>query len=295
MQTNVKVKVENTDKAGDFSQSAVEKFEEPIVNLPLTSQKSWEDKVRHYTAPFKRYGNVYQATASFSATVETRAFVNSDGSVLQTSQPSYRLSISAFAKAADGMELPRTETFYSASLEGLPTDEVVLGTVAKMAKDLQILKLAPLMDPYSGPAILSPRATGVFFHEIFGHRIEGQRTKNEDDGQTFKDKVGQKILPDFLSVYSDPTLKSLGKMELSGHYRYDNQGVRGKRVPVVEKGVLKNFLMSRTPIDGFDTSNGHGRRQPGFLVESRQSNLVVEASESQSREQLRTGQSRHDG
>jgi TldD protein len=287
VQTNVKVKVENTDKAGDFSSAPAEKYEEPVLSLPKTMQKAWEDKVRRYTAPFKRFGNIYLATATLNAMVETRAFVNSDGSVILTSQPSYRLSLNAFAKASDGMELPRAETFFSSTLEGLPKDEEVLRVADKMAKDLQLLKLAPLMEPYTGPAILSPRATGVFFHEIFGHRIEGQRTKNEDDGQTFKDKVGQKILPEFLSVYCDPSLKRLGKQELSGTYRYDNQGVKAQRVTVVDKGVLKNFLMSRTPIDGFATSNGHGRRQPGFLVESRQSNLIVEAAKSVSREELK--------
>jgi TldD protein len=287
VQTNVKVKVENTDKAGDFSSAPAEKFEEPMLSLPQSMQKSWEAKVRRYTAPFKRFGNIYLATATLNAAVESRAFVNSEGSVILTSQPSYRLSINAFAKASDGMELPRAETFFSSTLEGLPPDEEVLRVVEKMAKDLQLLKLAPLMEPYTGPAILSPRATGVFFHEIFGHRIEGQRTKNEDDGQTFKDKVGQKILPEFLSVSSDPGLKRLGKQELSGSYRYDNQGVKAQRVTVVDKGVLKNFLMSRTPIDGFAASNGHGRRQPGYLVESRQSNLLVEATKTVSRDELK--------
>lgn len=287
VQTNVKVKAENTDKAGDFSPAPVEKFEEPLLKLPPLAQKSWEDKVRRYTAPLKRYGNIYQANASFSASIETRAFVNSEGSLILTSQPAYRLSITAFAKASDGMELPLSETFYSSTLDGLPKDEEILSAVNQMGKNLQLLKLAPVMEPYTGPAILSPRATGVFFHEIFGHRIEGQRTKNENDGQTFKDKVGQKILPDFLSVYSDPSLTKLGKQELSGNYRFDNQGVKAQRVAVVENGVLKNFLMSRTPIDGFAASNGHGRRQPGYLVESRQSNLIVEASQTVSRAELK--------
>lgn len=287
IQTNVKVKVENTDKSGDFSPAPAEKYIEPVLRLSRIDRKSWEDKVRAYTKPFRRYGNIYQADARLSATVETRVFVNSDGSRIVTSQPYYRLFITAFAKADDGMELPRAESWFSTTLEGLPTDAQVLEKVTQMTKDLMALKLAPVIDPYTGPAILSPRATGVFFHEIFGHRIEGQRTKNEDDGQTFKDKVGQKILPEFLSVYSDPTLRKLGPTELSGSYRFDNQGVRARRVTVVEKGIFKNYLMSRTPIDGFAASNGHGRRQPGYNVESRQSNLIVEATTTLTREQLK--------
>jgi TldD protein len=287
VQTNVKVKVENTDKAGDFTLAPPEKYIEPVHVLSRVDRKQWEGKVRRYTAPLKRYGNLYQAQATLSATVETRTFVNSEGSRVLTSEPYYRLSLTAFAKASDGMELPRSESFYSATLTGLPRDEEVLALVEKMGKDLQLLKLAPVMEPFTGPAMLSPRASGVFFHEIFGHRIEGQRAKREEDAQTFKDKAGQKILPEFLSVYSDPTLRRLAGTELAGCYRYDNQGVKARRVAVVEKGVLKNFLMSRTPIDGFPASNGHGRRQPGYPVEARQSNLLVETSAPVPRAQLK--------
>jgi TldD protein len=287
VQTNVKVQVENTDKAGDFSASSAETYLEPVVQPSRIDRKSWEEKVRNFTKPFRRFGNIYQADARLSALIETRAFVNSDGSRILTSQPYYRLSITAFAKASDGMELPRAESWFSTTLEGLPTDAQVLEKVNQMTQDLMRLKLAPLMEPYTGPALLSPRATGVFFHEIFGHRVEGQRTKNEQDSQTFKDKVGQKILPEFLSVYSDPTLRKLGPTELSGCYRFDHQGVRARRVTVVEKGIFKNYLMSRTPIDGFAASNGHGRRQPGYNVESRQSNLIVEASSTLTRDQLK--------
>jgi predicted Zn-dependent protease len=287
IQTNVKVKAETTDKAGDFVLAPPEKYVEPEQVRSKIDRKLWETKVRQYTAPLKRYGNLYQAQATLSAQVETRTFVSSEGSRILTSEPYYRLSITAFAKADDGMELPKAETYYSATLQGLPRDEEVLAAVTKMAKELQLLKLAPVLDPYTGPAILSPRATGVFFHEIFGHRIEGQRAKQEGDAQTFKDKVGQKVLPEFLSVYSDPTLRRLNGKELSGCYRYDNQGIKARRVPVVEKGILKNFLMSRTPIDNFPTSNGHGRRQPGYQVEARQSNLIVQADSPLPRAQLK--------
>lgn len=157
VETNVKVKVENTDKAGDFSPAPVEKYLEKPVTLAAIDQKAWEAKVRKYTAPMKRYGNVYQATAVLTGTVETRIFVNSEGSRILTSQPGYRLQVTAFAKASDGMELPRTETWFSATPEGLPSDAVVLAAVEKMGKELQLLKLAPVADPYVGPAILSPR------------------------------------------------------------------------------------------------------------------------------------------
>jgi TldD protein len=288
VKTNVKVKAEETDKSGDFSSAKPETFDEPNSAALAVNRSQWEDKVRKYTAPFQRYGNIYSVNASLSADRELRWFVSSDGASIHTADTSYHLRLSAFAKASDGMELPRYENFYSPTLDGLPGDDEVLEKVKKMIADLMALKNAPVMEPYVGPAILSPRATGVIFHEIFGHRIEGQREKRENQSQTFRDRVGQKVLPDFISVYSDPTERKYGNTLLAGYYKFDNEGVKAEKVTVVENGVLKNFLMSRLPVDGFPVSNGHGRRAPGYNVAGRQSNLLVVASKTVTSEQLKS-------
>lgn len=286
VRTNNQVKVEQEDKSADWSKEQPENNIEPVIPLKA-DRKVWEEKVRKYTAPFQKYGDIYEANASLSADRETRWFVSSEGSAIQTSLTYYRLFISAFTKADDGMELPRYESFFSFTPEGLPNDAAVLKIVDKMIADLKVLKTAPTMDPYTGPAILSGRATGVFFHEVFGHRIEGHRQKNEDEGQTFKKMVGQSVLPDFLSVYFDPTERHWNGVDLVGSYDYDDEGVKARRVTVVENGIFKNFLMSRTPIEGFPNSNGHGRAQSGFSPVARQSNLMVVASKSVSRGQLK--------
>ena len=276
-QTNARVKVEQEDNSGDFSPAPAEKFAEPVGKLKV-DRKAWEEKVRKYTAPFQRYGNIYEARADLYGTNETRWFVSTDGSRIQTSQTSYLLMIWAFTKASDGMELPRYETFFSFTPEGLPDDATVLKAVNKVIDDLKALKIAPIVDPYAGPAILSGRATGVFFHEVFGHRLEGHRNKGEEQSQTFKKFLNDRVLPDFISVYSDPTERRIAGIDLNGSYRYDNQGVRARRVTVVDKGILKTFLLSRTPIEGFPESNGHGRKQPGYAPVARQSNLIVTAN-----------------
>ena len=145
-----------------------------------------------------------------------------------------------------------------------------------MIADLKALRRAPLADPYIGPAILEGRAAGVFFHEIFGHRVEGHRQKNDEEGQTFAKKIGEPIMPSFISVYDDPTLARIGDVDLNGFYRFDDEGVVAQRATLVDGGVLKGFLLSRSPTRGFHQSNGHGRRQEGRAVTSRQGNLVVE-------------------
>jgi predicted Zn-dependent protease len=146
---------------------------------------------------------------------------------------------------------------------------------------------APAVEPFHGPAILSGRAAGVFFHEIFGHRVEGHRQKDETEGQTFTKSVGSPVLPDFLSVSFDPTRKSIDSIDLNGTYSYDDEGVKARPLTVVDNGVLKTFLMSRSPIQDIEHSNGHGRRQAGAEVVSRQSNLIVESKKKVSDQQLR--------
>lgn len=286
VKANVQVKVEAEDRSGDFSHEGPETYFEPPAPFSFDTA-SWEQKMRKFTAPFAQHKEIIENSATVIAEVETRRYVNSDGSRIQISSPFFRIIISATAKADDGMELPLHQTYMSFRPDGLPAEAAVLNDVNHMVDVLLQLVKAPLAEPYTGPAILSGRSSAVFFHEIFGHRIEGQRQKNEDEAQTFKKKVNQSVLPDFLNVYSDPSLKSYAATELVGYYPYDDEGVKARRVTVVEKGILKNFLMSRAPIEGFDRSNGHGRRQQGYKVVARQSNLVVESSKQVSRPELK--------
>lgn len=284
---NAQVKVAPEDASADFSREPAEKYAQAPVEVRV-DRDAWGQKIRKYTAPFARSTEIYDGEATLSVEGMTRWYVNSDGSVLQTSSAYYRLLFSAYSKAEDGMELPRYESFVAFAPDELPDDATVLSAVGKMIADLDALKKAPVVDPYTGPAILSGRASGVFFHEVFGHRIEGHRQKDEEEAQTFKRKVGEEILPDSFSVYFDPTQRRLGNTELAGYYLYDDEGVKARRVDVVKNGVFENFLMSRSPIAGFDHSNGHGRSQPGFSVVARQSNLVVTTSKQVSHDQLKS-------
>ncbi|MDH3744960.1 MAG: metallopeptidase TldD-related protein [Acidobacteriota bacterium] len=285
VRTNVQVQVEESDPSPDFSPAEpIEYIDEPAA-LSLDVE-AWSEKLERFSAPFADHGTIYRADASLTAQARTRWLSNSDGSRLQTTRVAYRLDLSAMTKAEDGMELPRHETFFAYTPDGLPGDEAIETSVEKMIADLLALREAPVVDPYTGPAVLSGRASGVFFHEVFGHRIEGHRQKNEEEGQTFKKQVGRRILPSSFDVIFDPTRKAQGETELAGHYRFDNEGVRAQRVAVVEDGVFQGFLMSRSPIEGEAASNGHGRRQPGFEAVSRQSNLIVQVTEPQTAAEL---------
>jgi predicted Zn-dependent protease len=280
------IQIEREDKSDDFSHERPEQSVEPIPAMPF-DRKLWEERTRRYTQPFHRYGDLYNATATITADQEVRWFVSSDGAAIQSSTTYYRLMIQATSKADDGMILPRYESYAAFTPEGLPDDATVLKAVDKMIADLKALRVAPVVDPYTGPAILSGRATAVFFHEVFGHRVEGQRQKGEDEGQTFTKMIGQPVLPSFLSVDFDPTLKHYGGVDLVGSYSFDDEGVRARPVVAVKDGILTSFLMSRAPIAGFPNSNGHGRAQAGMKPVARQSNLVIVNSKPVTREQMK--------
>ncbi len=195
----------------------------------------------------------------------TSYFVSSEGSEVRTPGLMARLVVEADTRADDGMDLLRVETFESSKPEGLPSEKELAAKEEKMASDLKALREAPLAEPFDGPALLSGRAAAVFFHEVLGHRLEGHRQRGETEGQTFTKKVNQSVLPDFLSVYDDPTLGSINGVPLAGSYSHDDEGVPSQRVSLIQDGILKNFLMSRMPITNFAQSNGHGRHQPGLM------------------------------
>jgi predicted Zn-dependent protease len=286
IKTNTQVRVAETDSSADFS------TEEPSTSVhpppPLKfDQAAWSERIRRLSARFGSYSGVLTSRVSVSGQTDTRYFVDTEGARLEHGRGFARVIISASGKAADGTDLSAFETFEAVDPAGLPKDEVLAAAIDRVGKDVTALLTAPEAEPFVGPAIFSGAAAGVFFHEIFGHRVEGHRQKDESEGQTFTKSIGTKVLPDFLSVVFDPTRRKVGDVDLNGWYDYDDEGVKARPVTVVENGVLKTFLMSRSPIQGIDHSNGHGRREPGLEVVSRQSNLIVQSSNAVSDARLR--------
>jgi predicted Zn-dependent protease len=286
IKTNTQVKVAEEDDSDDFSQEEPSKYEQTPPKLKF-DMAAWNERIRNLSSRFRNYPGILTSHVAVSGQTDTRYFVNTEGTRVEYGRGYARVVITAAGKAMDGTDLQTNETFEAVDPSGLPKDDVLIAAVDRVAKDLEGLLRAPEAEPFVGPAIFSGRAAGVFFHEIFGHRVEGHRQKDETEGQTFTKSVGTKVLPDFLSVVFDPTKRKLGDVDLNGWYDYDDEGVKARPVVAVENGVLKTFLMSRSPIRGFDHSNGHGRRQPGAEVVSRQSNLIVQSSKGVPDAQLR--------
>jgi TldD protein len=279
VKTNQAVQAEEEDKSPDFSKDAPQVHMDEKLKDPPFDHVAWEGEIRRLSGAFRNYGEVYYSTVMLQVSSSNSRTVTSEGTELAMPNATVRLVMEAQTRADDGMDLLRVETFQAQSAAGLPSEKELMGKVEKMAVDLKALRNAPVAEPYDGPALLSGRAAAVFFHEVLGHRMEGHRQRDEEEGQTFTKKVGQQVLPTFLTVVDDPTIKEINGIKLAGTYSYDNEGVPAQRVDVIENGVLKNFLMSRMPIKNFEQSNGHGRNQAGLMPTGRQGNLIVTSSQ----------------
>ncbi len=287
IKTGKEVKVETAEgRAPDFSREQPHNFIGPLTSISV-DRKPWEEKVRAYTKAFRESPAIINSIVTFTAQAQNAFQVTSEGTQLQFGQIRYRLELFIQGKAPDGMDIDRYYNFDWVNPSEAPDDKAVYAAGATMRKELEGLVAAPINDPIVGPALLTGRAAAVFFHEVFGHRAEGHRQKDVTEGQTFSKKVGEQILPSFLSITDDTTLKKLGSQDLLGYYQYDDEGVPAQRVVLVDHGVLKNFEMSRSPLTGFPNSNGHGRRQLGATPVSRQGNLIVTSSKMVTNAELR--------
>jgi len=287
VKTEQQVRAKEEDASADFS---VEQPQTDLLPSPpalVVDRAAWEQRLREISKLFAQFPDVFADQVEFQASNETDYFVSSEGARVATPSHVARLVIMARTRAADGMDLFRVETFEAESAARLPDQKTIADKAIEMAKNLEALRVAPVTEPFSGPAILSGRASAVFFHEVLGHRLEGQRQRGDEEGETFTKMLGKPILPEFLSVADDPTLTTFQGTSLSGHYDFDDEGQAARRVELIQNGVLKTFLMSRQPIASFAQSNGHGRAESGHMPTGRQGNLIVTSSKSVPESELR--------
>lgn len=272
----------------DFSKEEpnvyIEPMDEKRFSFDLTS---WEKRLKSYTAPFLEDTSVFHANAQLTYYAQRKYFLSTEKSKIVQNSSYINLNISARIKSIDDNIVPYSISYFAEDSSGLPPHDSIMKEIKTFRKKLYALAKAPVAEAYTGPAILSSQATGVFFHEIFGHRVEGHRLKDDSDGHTFKDKINTKVLPKYINLAFDPTKKMFESTQLIGSYKYDDQGVKAQKVQVIEDGILKRYLMSRTPNELFHQSNGHGRSAGTLPAVSRQSNMFIETKKPKSFEYLR--------
>ena len=264
------------ERAPSFSREA--KVEHLDAPLALTfARDRWAALAREVSGRFRAHPEVFDSEVRVSAEKQVRWFTSSEGTALVTERVILSVQLQAVARAADGQLLEDGRVFYARAEDGLPSPEALRLAADAIVTELTSLRTAPAIDPYTGPALLEPEAAGVLFHEAVGHRLEGERMEDDQDGQTYRGQIGRMILPPFLTVVDDPTLPAVGGTALNGTYAFDEQGVPAQRTVLVQDGKLERYLLSRKPVKPFDHSNGHGRAQGTRHPMARMSNLVVES------------------
>lgn len=269
-----------------FTKEDRHKFYGPELDLTFDRAR-WEDRVRELSSVYKDYRDIINGDVIVTAQKETVYFVNTEGTRYVRDEVLYSIDAQVSARAKDGKEISNYRNLYYVTTEDIPPLEDLKSMVKEMADETIKMRDAEVLQPLSVPALLEPEAAGVVFHEAVGHRLEGERQIDDNEGQTFRDKVGEKVIPSFLSIIDDPTLKSFEGTHLMGYYPFDDQGVPGQRVVLVEDGVLRNFLLSRTPVNGFPRSNGHGRASYGRAPIARMSNTIIESKSTRTEEELK--------
>ncbi|MEE2787418.1 MAG: metallopeptidase TldD-related protein [Myxococcota bacterium] len=269
-----------------FSRAPKVNHRGPALTIEV-NRTEWRARAARISARFRAMPELLSARVTFSVRKVRSYLANTEGSRIVTDRVIYLIAMDATTRAVDGLLLEQGRTFYGRLPEHLPADQALDTAADQIMAELNRLRVAPVIEPFTGPAILEAEAAGVFFHETIGHRLEGERQNDEEEGQTFSGQIGRSILPPFISLRDDPTQVAVGDIFLNGHYTHDDQGVKAQNVLLIDGGVLKTFLTSRTPIEKVAHSNGHGRTQGVRRPMARMGNLIVEGHRPVSRAELK--------
>src|SRR5712691_2927506 len=274
----------------DFAKAPPVIAVEPIVSLKF-DETGWKKTLEDVTGLYKQYPDVQSVTASARFSAINEYLVNSEGMVTRNGKTTYSVQLSSSAQAADGMRLSRSPAFMVAKPEELPTHDALMGEAKKMLETVVALRQAPIVEEeYRGPVLFAADAADDIVSSLIGQNLLGQKPQLGKPNRTtgaFATSYKTRVLPNFLSVVDDPTMKDFQGKSLVGSYAVDSEGVKAQAVNTIENGMLANYLIGRVPIRDFPASNGHGRGAPGSPPGPNLGVLLVKSSEAQSPEELR--------
>lgn len=262
----------------------------PVMKL-IVDPKPWNDMLAKATDLFQTDPKLDSLSASARFTVMNKYFVNSEGTVTREGSEVDALTLAGSTQAADGMDLERSPYYVASKQSDLPSAEEFQSDAAAMVGTLKALRDAPVVEEdYDGPVLFAPDAASDVIAALVGANVDGDRPRAGDTARTagaFASSYKSRVLPTFLSATDDPTLTTFQNKSLIGGYQVDDEGVRAQKVPVIQNGILDNYLVSREPIRDFPQSNGHGRASGGGAPRASVSNLILTSSEALSPDALK--------
>ena len=274
----------------DFAKAPVVSVLEPTVALQV-DDSAWKKTIEDATNLYRQYPDVQSVSASLHFSAVNEYLVNSEGTVTRTGKNTYSVQLNSTAQAADGMRLGRNPFWMVANPDELPTHDKLMAESKKMLDTVVALRQAPIVEEeYRGPVLFAPDAADDVIASLVGANVLGRKPQLGRPNRTtgaFATSYKTRVLPNFLTVVDDPTLKDFQGKSLVGNYDVDDDGVKAQPVTLVENGTLVNYLVSRQPIRDFPSSNGHGRAGAGAFPAPNLGVLLVKSSDAQSPEVLK--------
>jgi TldD protein len=274
----------------DFARAPVVSLLDPTVSLQV-DEPAWKRSIEDATRLYRQYPDVQTVTASLRFSAVNEYLVNSEGTVTRTGKRLYSVQLNSTAQAADGMRLSRNPFWMVAKADELPTHDKLVAESKKMLDTVVALRQAPIVEEeYRGPVLFAPDAADDVVASLVGSNVLGRKPQLGRPNRTtgaFATSYKTRVLPNFLTVIDDPTLKDFQGKSLVGNYAVDDDGVKAQPVTLVENGTLINYLVGRQPIRDFPASNGHGRAGAGTFPAPNLGILVVKSSDTQSPEALK--------
>lgn len=274
----------------DFAKAAPIQLVEPAVSLKVDAD-SWKKTLESATNLYRQYPEIQSVSASARFTVVNEYFLNTEGTLTRNAKSVYTVQVNASTQAPDGMRLGRTPAWTVAKAEELPSREKLLQDTKEALETLNALRQAPIVEEeYRGPVLFSPDAADDVVASFIGSNILGRKPQlgapNRTTG-TFATSYKSRVLPPFIDVIDDPTMKDFQGKSLTGAYDVDSEGVKARPVDVIDRGVLTNYLLGRQPIRDFPESNGHGRAAPAAPPSPNLGVLLLKSSEAQTPDALK--------
>jgi len=283
------------EQLADFSPVQPTRDTQPVKRTPF-NEAFWKDRIVKLSAIFNGYPLVLSSNVDFEAVQSTDYMATSEGTVLRYPENLAAVRVRANAQAADGTPVRDAAVFQAFDPNGLPVEAELRKGIAELAGNVSALAQAPPGESYDGPVLFDARAAAQLFGQLLGDNLKVTRKPLADPGRPLpylpselENRVGSRVLPEWMDVLDDPTQTEWRGHVLFGHYPYDLEGVAPKPVALIEKGALKTFLLTRTPVfKGFETTNGHARMPGNFGEESPGfGNLFIRASQTESAASLK--------
>lgn len=261
---------------------------------PDWGNRNWEQEARQSSAALRLFPDIYESRVTYYLVYATQYLLTSEGTEIRTNKTYAAVEAGLNSLASDGMPLNHLYAAYAPKPGDLPSVDTVRKGLNVAGSELMALRAARPAEDYTGPVLFEARAAAPVLAQVFGPAMNGSRPplafqpvveqmlSGLGGKSDWVGRLGSRVLPTTVSLVDDPGAKEFHGTPLLGAYSVDDEGVRARKVTVVDKGTLKELLMSRRPGPDAEDSNGHGRS--GFLGDAKptMSNLFFQASDTMS-------------